>query len=266
MKILLPIELTNGNDGRKKSWFKASRIRKTYEDLLRLQFGTRSPFSVPVNVVVVRILGLTCQMWDSSSILRGNYKEIEDSMVACGWFHDDNSRWIKSTFGVQDSTRRHMGPAVELIITEHRDAIPAPKYCVEQIATKLAKYVMQSQDRPSVIELAEVSGCEYHSLYRFLRSAGIYEPGRTHSKIDPTKDRQVKRMLCKTNMTRREIAKKMAISKGSVDRRATELRQKIVGSASTEQEFTKRSWRCPVHGPVQYDPCIACTAEAKKSK
>jgi hypothetical protein len=49
-------------------------------------------------------------------VLRGNYKEIEDALVACGWFVDDSMQYIAITIGKQDETRRKEGPAIELEI------------------------------------------------------------------------------------------------------------------------------------------------------
>ena len=71
---------------------------------------------MPVTVTVTRILGKGERLWDSSSILRGNYKEIEDALVAIGWFVDDSTEYIHTTDGRQDDTRRNKGPAIELEI------------------------------------------------------------------------------------------------------------------------------------------------------
>jgi len=114
--MILPIELTNGNDGRGNDWFVSNSRRKKYEKLLRKLELVREPFDFPVSVSVVRILGKGQRLWDSSSVLRGNWKEIEDSLVACGWFKDDSVKHIVNTFGFQDETRRDVGPCVEIIV------------------------------------------------------------------------------------------------------------------------------------------------------
>ena len=114
---LIPIELTNGNDGRGSKWFSSAKLRKKIEANLRLLgFDQRPRFEVPVAVHATRILGPGQRLWDSSSIGRGNYKEMEDALVAIGWFHDDSPRWIVETRFFQDATRRTLGPAVELKI------------------------------------------------------------------------------------------------------------------------------------------------------
>lgn len=116
MTILLPFELTNGNDGRGSKWFSSAKLRKKFEADLRKMKLTRNPFDHPVNVTVTRILGPKQSLWDSSSIGRGNWKEIEDALVACGWFHDDSPKYIKRTTFEQDATQRKIGPCIEVIV------------------------------------------------------------------------------------------------------------------------------------------------------
>ncbi len=118
MTIILPFELTNGNDGRGNKWFKSSKLREQFEKDLRGLRMTREPFPRAVSVEVTRILGPKQSLWDSSSIGRGNWKEIEDALVACGWFHDDSPKWITRTTFNQDSTRRKEGPCIEMTIIE----------------------------------------------------------------------------------------------------------------------------------------------------
>ena len=114
----LPFELTNGNDGRGSKWFSSAKLRKQFEkDLRRLGF-VRKPFDKPVIVTVTRIMGPGQRLWDSSSIGRGNWKEIEDALVACGWFHDDGPKYIHNTFFKQTSALRHEGPSIHVEIEE----------------------------------------------------------------------------------------------------------------------------------------------------
>jgi hypothetical protein len=117
MKIILPIKLTNGNTGRGTAWYMSASFRKKVEKKLRaLGLARAVPFPCQVNVTVTRILGKGERMWDSSSVLRGNWKEVEDSLVAMGWFVDDSTEYIHTTDGRQDDTRRSKGPAIELEI------------------------------------------------------------------------------------------------------------------------------------------------------
>lgn len=114
--MILPIELTNGNDGRGSKWFKSSNVRKLFESQFRRLGVERQPFDFPVRVSVTRILGKNQRLWDSSSIGRGNWKEIEDALVAIGWFYDDGPKWISETRFYQDASQRDNGPAVRITI------------------------------------------------------------------------------------------------------------------------------------------------------
>lgn len=120
-KETLPIELTNGNDGRGSKWFSSAKNRKEYEAAMRSRGFCRVPFSGPVRVHVTRILGKGQKLWDSSSIGRGNWKEIEDALVAVGWFVDDGPKYITETRFFQDDTRREIGPVVEVEVFEQRE-------------------------------------------------------------------------------------------------------------------------------------------------
>ena len=119
--IQLPIELTNGNDGRGSRWFRSSAVRKKIEALIRSMGLVAQPFSHAVEVRVTRVLGKGQRLWDTSSIGRGNWKEIEDAMVACGWFHDDSPKYIAETRFFQ-RVDRDRGPFTEV---EIRDVVAA---------------------------------------------------------------------------------------------------------------------------------------------
>lgn len=111
LREVLPIALTNGNEGRTKHFGAAASRRKKYERQLRQLGFAREPFTCRVDVLVTRILGPGQREWDSSSVLSGNYKEIEDALVACGWYVDDKPKYIHVTIPRQITTRRDIGPA-----------------------------------------------------------------------------------------------------------------------------------------------------------
>ncbi len=114
LSATLPIELTNGNDGRGSKWFSSAKLRKHYEATVgQFQYG-RSPFRFIVRLEVTRILGKGQRLWDADSILRGSAKELIDSLVALGWFVDDSPKWIGAVVGYQDATQREIGPAVQV--------------------------------------------------------------------------------------------------------------------------------------------------------
>ena len=107
----LPIELTNGNDGRGSKWFSSAKLRKKIEAELIADGHRRKPFNVPVVIRLTRILKVRQSLWDVSSWGRGNWKEIEDALVAIGWFHDDGPKFITDIRFVQfvPKTRKEKG-------------------------------------------------------------------------------------------------------------------------------------------------------------
>lgn len=123
--VILPLELTNGNDGRGHKFWSSAKARKDIEKKLRLKGFARSPFLFPVKVTVTRILGPGQRLWDSSSIGRGNWKEAEDALVALGWFVDDSPRYVTQTIFNQDACRRKQGPAIELTVEQDGDPFAA---------------------------------------------------------------------------------------------------------------------------------------------
>ena len=114
----LPFEMTNGNDGRGSKWFSSANVRKKFEAKLRRLGQTRKPFPHPVSLTIVRVLGKRQRLWDNDSIGRGNAKEIIDSLVACGWFHDDSPKFISRVDYRQDDSRKSTGPFVEITIKQ----------------------------------------------------------------------------------------------------------------------------------------------------
>ncbi|MHC4880698.1 MAG: hypothetical protein ACYTGL_29955 [Planctomycetota bacterium] len=110
----IPVELTNGNDGRGNRWFKSSNVRKRLEATLRSLRLVRQPFGHPVRIEVTRILGPSQRLWDADSVGRGNAKELVDALVVCGWFHDDGPKYITACDYRQDASQRGNGPAVRI--------------------------------------------------------------------------------------------------------------------------------------------------------
>ena len=116
LHIMIPIELNNGNTGRGHKWFRSSKLRSQYEEQLRDL--PRPNFTVPTRNVVTRVLGKGQRLWDSSSVGRGNWKEIEDALVALGWWPDDSPKYIVQTDFRQDATQRSHGPFTLLEVYE----------------------------------------------------------------------------------------------------------------------------------------------------
>jgi hypothetical protein len=104
--IELPIELTNNNTGRTQHFGRSASQRKKYERIIRSTLGQQVPFTSKVEIVVQRVLAARQRLWDFSSVLRGNWKEIEDALVACGFLHDDKPEYVGMCVGVQDAETR----------------------------------------------------------------------------------------------------------------------------------------------------------------
>jgi hypothetical protein len=115
LRKMLELKLTNGNDGRGNAFWKSAKFRKDCEQYLRMNALDREPFEVPVVVHVTRMFSGRERLWDSSSIGRGNWKEIEDALVAVGWFHDDCFKWIRRTVFDQ---RKHIESCVMVEVFE----------------------------------------------------------------------------------------------------------------------------------------------------
>ena len=125
MTLTLPIELTNGNEGRTKHWGDAKNRRRKYEATIRLLWsrdhrGPPTPITTPVKVTITRVLGKRQRLYDADSLGRGNAKEIIDAIVAAGFLPDDGPKHVTACEYRQDATRRGEGPAVEVTI----EAIP----------------------------------------------------------------------------------------------------------------------------------------------
>ena len=110
LRRVLPIELTNGNDGRGSKWFNSAKRRQTIAQTLHSE--RRTPFEHPVAIRITRILGPGQRLWDADSVGRGNAKELIDSLVELGWFYDDGPKQITHCDYRQDASQRLNGPSV----------------------------------------------------------------------------------------------------------------------------------------------------------
>lgn len=95
LAVTLPVKLTNNNAGRGGSFWKSAKDRDNFEAMLRKLGHVYTPLDFPVLLRVTRLLSGREREWDFSSGLRGNFKELEDACVACGWFADDGPKWIR---------------------------------------------------------------------------------------------------------------------------------------------------------------------------
>src|SRR5690606_15849892 len=110
--LILPIELTNGNEGRSKHFGLAAKRRREYEGIIRLLRPNPRPIPTPAKLTITRVLGRGQRLYDADSLGRGNAKELIDAIVAAGLLPDDGPRFVVSCEYRQDATRRMEGPSV----------------------------------------------------------------------------------------------------------------------------------------------------------
>jgi hypothetical protein len=121
-EIDLPIELINRNDGRGHHFGRTASERKKIEKILRASGHLRAaPMPCAVDLKIIRVLGKGQRVWDADSVLRGNSKELIDSLVALNWFVDDSPKYIKRCVGLQTDSERKIGPLTRLQIYKHEN-------------------------------------------------------------------------------------------------------------------------------------------------
>ena len=111
MIVILPIELTNRNDGQGHSWHRTAAEKKRIGNALA-HLRRATPLPCPVRLIVTRVLGKGQRLWDADSIGRGNAKQIIDTLTDLGWWPDDGPRHIVEVDYRQDDSRRAAGPCV----------------------------------------------------------------------------------------------------------------------------------------------------------
>lgn len=134
-RMIIEKKLNNGNEGRTKHWTAAARSRKEWmiavancevehqgecmdgETFISCILSGR-PLQKRVDIVVTRVLGPRERMYDPDSILRGNAKELIDSIVEAGYLADDSAKHIETVVGKQDDSQRPNGPFTIIEIFE----------------------------------------------------------------------------------------------------------------------------------------------------
>jgi hypothetical protein len=119
LDIVLPIELSNRNDGQGHSLWRTVKDKKRF--IQTLSAYKRQPFEIPTFVVVTRLLGDKQRLWDFDSGFRGSWKQLQDAMVDSGWWYDDGPEYITGIFFRQDARDRPAGPAVRIQIWQSGD-------------------------------------------------------------------------------------------------------------------------------------------------
>ena len=131
--IHMPMKLKNNNQGQGHHWSGSHKERRTASeavDTARFSYhmtcGTlvnlrlldwlteRHVCNGKLGIVVWRVLGPRERLWDADSVLRGNYKQIQDALIEAGLAEDDSPKYIDWVLGRQDKERRGEGPCVEI--------------------------------------------------------------------------------------------------------------------------------------------------------
>ena len=114
--LLLPLKLSNNNTGQSRHWSAANKQKHTFVHTLRAMRIKGTPPPVKQRVTITRILGKGESLWDADSVLRGNAKQLLDSLVDAGFFVDDGPKYISEVLDKQDDSRRSAGPAIQVEI------------------------------------------------------------------------------------------------------------------------------------------------------
>lgn len=131
--IDVPMKLKNNNQGQGRHWSGSHRERRIASEAvanagfwyhladhtkvgLRLSEWLLEPHTSYglLGMVVWRVLGPRERLWDADSVLRGNYKQIQDALIEAGLAEDDSPKYIEWVLGRQDKERRGEGPCVEI--------------------------------------------------------------------------------------------------------------------------------------------------------
>lgn len=111
-------------------------------------------------------------------------------------------------------------------------------------------------------QVAEILGCDFWPLYRFIRSAkinGAMTARRGHKLSDDTKN-EIRRMLLVEDLSPVEISRRLKLrSRTTIYCMIAEMRRHEERKAG-EFQPAARSGCCPVHGEVNFWPCPACEA------
>jgi hypothetical protein len=112
----IPIPLSNNNTGQSRHWSAANKSKQTFAKVLSTLNYRATPPPYKQRVTITRVLGRGERLWDADSVLRGSAKQLLDSLVDAGFFHDDGPKWITEVSGKQDDSQRSKGPSIRVEI------------------------------------------------------------------------------------------------------------------------------------------------------
>ena len=131
-EIEVPMKLKNNNQGQGRHWSGSHKERRIASEAVAQAIcwphpATESDKPVKLSewisqqkkgrdgklgLVVNRVLGKRERLWDADSVLRGNYKQIQDALIEAGLAEDDSPKYIDWVLGMQISEWRDQGPKV----------------------------------------------------------------------------------------------------------------------------------------------------------
>lgn len=131
-EIEIPMKLKNNNQGQGRHWYGSHKERaiasqavakarvwqpSTSESRICVSLpewlsGLDRKADQKIGLVVWRMLGKGERLWDSDSVLRGNYKQIQDALIQHGLAPDDSPKYIEWVLGRQEDRLRDLGSKV----------------------------------------------------------------------------------------------------------------------------------------------------------
>lgn len=119
-RIVVDKELKNSNNGQSKHWSASHKERKAWVNALAnahvvSKNGTEFHLDDYLacgapdgkqGLVITRWLGKGQRLWDADSVLRGNAKQLVDSLIEAGVARDDSPKYIQFCHGLQCDSQR----------------------------------------------------------------------------------------------------------------------------------------------------------------
>ena len=133
-EIEIPMKLKNNNQGQGRHWSGSHRERAVasqavaearvwvestdkpykWKSFSEWRTGLAIKEGQKIGLAVWRILGSRERLWDADSVLRGNYKQIQDALIQAGLAEDDSPKYIEWVIGRQWAGSREDGPKVSI--------------------------------------------------------------------------------------------------------------------------------------------------------
>jgi DNA-binding CsgD family transcriptional regulator len=117
-------------------------------------------------------------------------------------------------------------------------------------------------------QVAEILGCDFWPLYRFIRSAklNVSMTARNGKKLSDETKNEIRRMLMVEDLSPLEISRRLKLrSRTTIYCMIADMRKHEQRKAGEFQPVARSGW-CPTHGEVTQWPCVACEAIEHRQK